>query len=779
LRTHAVFGLIFLVMVVFSAMLMVIQCSPPATRIYLDPSDYIFDSGTVSIGYKFNVTLRVNEAKDIVAWQVKTYYNDSIINITQWFEPTWDHEYVFYGKTTFAAPIPPDCAYYHVGPGNGSIQVGTILIPLPPDQTPFSGSGKLGILEFIVTAIPSKDETLSSVLSINNPLTYLLNTEVSIIPNVTKEDGYYELYVRMYTLTITTTSGGTTKPSPGKYSYPAGTQVSVSAIPDTNNLLDHWELDGVNAGTINPIKVLMNSNRTLHAIFKLLTHNLTITITAGGTTRPSPGTYNYVNGTVVSVTATPDINYRFEQWILDGANAGSANPIRVLMDSNHTLRAVFTQITYQLTIATTTGGTTNPKPGNYTHVNGTVVSLTAIPDASCVFDHWELDGSNIGSKNPVDILMNANHTVLAVFALRKYTLTITSTAGGNTNPTPGTYNYTVGSSTTVTAIPSLSYSFDHWLLDGEKRKENPITVQMDKNHTLHALFTLITYELTITVTEGGTTAPSPGKYAHANGTVVSVTSIPYTGYEFAHWQLDGTNVGSDNPIEILIDGNCSLQAVFNPTLYYLSIQAVERPSGTTDPSAGTRNYIAGVTLNVTALPDPGFSFDYWLLDGEERAENPITIVMNMNHTLTPYFVDDVPPEIDAPLQEPPENVLTFQNVTVTVNVTDLGTGVNNVTLRYSINNGTTWTSLNMTKITTNTYQATIPGHEDCTWVGYRIIASDNNGNQAMSEDYRYHIQAYIRVTKPNQSIAFIVGALIIIFSGVFLHAYSLIFIKRD
>jgi len=704
LRIHVVFGLAFLVIVVFSLMSIVIECSPSDTRIYSDPPNYIFDSCTVSIGYKFNVTLRVDKVADLVAWQMKMYYNDSIINVTQWFEPVWDHEYVFYGNKTFTAPTPPDCAYNHVGPGNGSIQVGAILIPLPPDQTPFSGSGKLCILEFIVTAIPSKNEKLSCALSINNPLTYLLDTKGSIIPNVTKEDGYYELRACMYTLTITTTSGGTTKPLPGKYSYSAGTQVEVLAIPDTNNLFDHWKLDGKNAGTINPIKVLMNSNHTLQAIFKLLTHNLTITTTAGGTT--------------------------------------------------------------------------NPKPGNYTHANGTVVSVTAIPDASYVFDHWERDGSNIGSKNPIDIIMDANHTVLAVFALRKYTLIITSTAGGNTNPTPGTRNYTVGSSVIVTAIPSLSYSFDHWLLDGEQRKENPITVQMDKNHTLHAVFTLITYELTITITEGGTTAPSPGKYTHANGTAVSVTSIPYTGYEFAYWQLNGTNVGSDNLIEILIHSNCSLRAVFNPVLYYLSIHSVERPSGTTDPSAGTRSHVAGATLNVTALPDPGFSFDYWLLDGKKGVENPITMVMNMNHTLTPYFVDDVPPEIGAPLQEPPENVLAFQNVTVTVNVTDLGMGVKNVTLRYSINNGTTWTSLTMTKITTNTYQTTIPGHEDCTWVEYRIIAFDNIGNQATSEDYRYHIYAYVRVTKLNQSIAFIVGALIIIISGVFLCAYSLVSSKK-
>jgi len=34
---------------------------------------------------------------------------------------------------------------------------------------------------------------------------------------------------------------------------------------------------------------------------------------------------------------------------------------------------------------------------------------------SYVFDHWELDGVDIGSSNPVDITMNSNHTLVAVF----------------------------------------------------------------------------------------------------------------------------------------------------------------------------------------------------------------------------------------------------------------------------------------------------------------------------------------------------------------------------
>lgn len=136
----------------------------------------------------------------------------------------------------------------------------------------------------------------------------------------------------------------------------------MTAIPEANYVFDHWELGSQNVGSVNPIQLIVDSDYTLHAVFKLLTYNITISATSGGTTDPTPGTYTHVNGTVVSVTAIPAINYRFECWILNGMNVGSDNPIVVVMDSNHSLQAVFIQITYQLTITSTEGGTTSPAP---------------------------------------------------------------------------------------------------------------------------------------------------------------------------------------------------------------------------------------------------------------------------------------------------------------------------------------------------------------------------------------------------------------------------------
>jgi len=66
---------------------------------------------------------------------------------------------------------------------------------------------------------------------------------------------------------------------------------------------------------------------------------LTLTSTGGGTTNPAPGTIGYPKGTSVTVTALPELHFRFSGW--SGAAAGAANPVTLVMDSDLSLAAAF------------------------------------------------------------------------------------------------------------------------------------------------------------------------------------------------------------------------------------------------------------------------------------------------------------------------------------------------------------------------------------------------------------------------------------------------------
>jgi hypothetical protein len=71
--------------------------------------------------------------------------------------------------------------------------------------------------------------------------------------------------------------------------------------------------------------------------------DIQIVASANGTTNPT-GTISVNQGSTVTVTVTPNTGYSFKNWLLDGVDAGTANPINILMDTNHALDAVFEQI---------------------------------------------------------------------------------------------------------------------------------------------------------------------------------------------------------------------------------------------------------------------------------------------------------------------------------------------------------------------------------------------------------------------------------------------------
>lgn len=105
--------------------------------------------------------------------------------------------------------------------------------------------------------------------------------------------------------------------------------------------------------------------------------------------------------------------------------------------------------------------------------------------------------------------------------------------------------------------------------------------------------------------------------------------------------------------------------------------------------------------------------------------------------------DNTPPVIENVYQQPPsESVYPDDKVVVYANVTDDLSGVKQVILNYTTNNGT-WFSIEMTNLEENLYNATIPEFPYCTNVTYVIIAEDNTNHTITTVDmgytYQYHV----------------------------------------
>jgi hypothetical protein len=211
----------------------------------------------------------------------------------------------------------------------------------------------------------------------------------------------------IFSLDITSSEGGKTRPKSGTHTYDAGTKLKIETIPNDGYKFNHWSGDA--SGSDNSIKITMDSDKSIKANF-IRQYKLTINTGEGGTTNPSPGTYIFDPGTEVTIKATPDSGYRFGDW--SGDIAYMDNPITVTMNSDMSIKANFIR-QYMLTLASGTGGTTDPAPGNYLYDAGTKVDITAKPDTHYGFSYWS--GGVAGSANPKTITMNRDKLITANF----------------------------------------------------------------------------------------------------------------------------------------------------------------------------------------------------------------------------------------------------------------------------------------------------------------------------------------------------------------------------
>lgn len=73
---------------------------------------------------------------------------------------------------------------------------------------------------------------------------------------------------------------------------------------------------------------------------------------------------------------------------------------------------------FNLTIGVQGNGRTNPSPGNYVKRENSRMSVRAIPEQNSRLDHWELDGTPMGAADIITIVMDNNHTLIAIFTGR-------------------------------------------------------------------------------------------------------------------------------------------------------------------------------------------------------------------------------------------------------------------------------------------------------------------------------------------------------------------------
>ena len=265
--------------------------------------------------------------------------------------------------------------------------------------------------------------------------------------------------------------------------YAHGRRVTLTATPAEGSTFTGWSGDCSGA----TCTVTMDGNKNVTASFVLNTYPLSAAKSgsgAGTVTGSPPGincgndcSETYTHGTTVTLTATPAPNSSFAGW--SGACSGFGT-CTVSMTEARSVTAQFVVGRLLGVLKPGNGnGTVTSAPAGIDcgsdcgegYSDGTVVTLTASPDASSTFAGWE-GGNCSGVQTTCNVTMNAVQFVNATFALRTYDLSVKKAGSGSgivtSSPTgidcgsDCTETFGHGATVTLTATPTVSSRFTGW-----------------------------------------------------------------------------------------------------------------------------------------------------------------------------------------------------------------------------------------------------------------------------------------------------------------------------
>ncbi|MEM2262304.1 MAG: hypothetical protein QXK24_07625, partial [Ignisphaera sp.] len=310
-----------------------------------------------------------------------------------------------------------------------------------------------------------------------NSITIIMNSNKSVVANFIPEEGY--------TLIVNVTGNGIVNKNPNYTTYIYGENVTLTAIPDPGWKFVGWS--GDITGNKNPCSVVMNSNKTVYAIFIQEQYVLTVNIEGLGNVTKIPDQLTYIYGTQVQLSASADAGWIFIRWSGDIESVN--NPVSFEITGNMTITAHFALKHFTINASVEgVGGTIEPS-GVIMIAYGENITFTIEPNVGYHILKVLVDGEDIGPISQYTFYsVNMNHSITAFFAPNKYTLAVNVSPEGSGSVTlNNTGPYCYGDAVLLIAEPNDGWIFSHWSGDASGTN-NSITIIIDGNKSLTAVF---------------------------------------------------------------------------------------------------------------------------------------------------------------------------------------------------------------------------------------------------------------------------------------------------
>jgi hypothetical protein len=268
---------------------------------------------------------------------------------------------------------------------------------------------------------------------------------------------------------------------------------------------------------------------------------------AGGTVTPASA--SYVAGTVVNVSAIPNLGYQFVNW-----SGPVANP-----------NAAYTSVTMNAPESVT---------ANFQATATTSITVTTSPSGIS----FAVDGTTYTSAQTFTWLVGSLHTI------------------ATTSPQPGG--------------TGMQYAFSSWS-DNPANAALSHTVTTPQSPTTYTASFITQYQLTTAASPSadGTVTPASGAYYNA-GTVIGVTALPNSGYSLLNWSGPvanptalGTSVTMSAPVSVT--ANFQSATITSITVTTVPAGLSFTVDNTTYTAAQTFNWFAGSSHTIATSSQTG------------------------------------------------------------------------------------------------------------------------------------------------------------------------------
>ena len=462
--------------------------------------------------------------------------------------------------------------------------------------------------------------------------------------------------------TVSVTSGGSGTASASHAKAVAGTEITLTATPDTGYRFKEWEVISGGVVITNNKFTMPDGNVEVKAIFEEDMPPMPTDPAKPGISVTGTYTYNGSEHTAAVTgydSATMDISGNTGTDAGDYTVSVTSRTGRWADGSTEAVTAVWSisKATQEAPnglagVAPTTEGGSDGRitgvdtmmeyrmagDGSYTACGGTEIENLS---AGNYFVRYGEDQNHFAS--PDGEVTVGDGTPLADCA-------ITFNAGGGS----GSMESKTVKEGTNYILPACGFTapvdqeFKAWEIGGTEYKVgDSYTVNGDteiKALWKDSVIPPTTYTITISNDGNGSGTASPS--AAVVGTEITLTATPNTGYRFKEWEIISGGVTITNNKFTMPDGNVEVKAIFEkdappaPTEYTVTVTS----GGNGTASASHAKAVVSTEITLTVTPDTGYRFKEWeIISGGVAITNNKFTMPDGNVEVKAIFEKDAPP----------------------------------------------------------------------------------------------------------------------------------------